>query len=496
VLIGNCGFGFAPVHADARERAMLTMTRNEAVPLASMQQGMPWDWETFPEFLDSVDRTPKSVNVLAYQPITPLMVWVMGLERAKAGELPTDAEHAEMCRLLNEAMDAGARGWSTQRMGNRSVQRDYDGTPMPSDLMHDETALALAQVLADRNDGFIQYTYVDFGSIFDGNFNVMVDQVRPHLEKVAEVSGRPVLVGGAGEADFDWLQSCHERGLRIYGQGATVTIVNMPQITNLAEAPNIFDLSLAWCDATVGTVDEKKAKFADPAVREKMRAELPLLQGAYGPMDNWVVIRTHKPEFQKYDELPLGKVAADLGKDAFDAFCDLNIADDMLTKWLVEFQLAGGTNEQNILTHEGWSKDPYMIPGISDGGAHTKYASAGHYATRYLMTYVREYGWHSLEEAHWRLSALPAYCAGFADRGTLVEGAPADIVVYDLDALDITERETAYDYPGNEWRVVDHAKGYQNTLVNGEVTMEGDAQTNVPSGRLLRHGKADLPAYA
>ena len=85
VVIGNCGFGFAPVHAEERERAMLTMTRNEAVPLAAMQEGMPWDWETFPEFLDSVDRTAKSVNVLPYVPLDPLMVWVMGLERRQGG---------------------------------------------------------------------------------------------------------------------------------------------------------------------------------------------------------------------------------------------------------------------------------------------------------------------------------------------------------------------------------------------------------------------------
>src|SRR5262249_26511647 len=142
VVIGNCGFGFAPVAPSHREGAMLSMTRNEAVPLECMQQGMPWDWVTFPEFLGSVERTPKSVNVAALMPLTPLMIWTMGLERAKAGELPTTDEHAEMQRLLHEAMDAGARGFSAQRMGPKSIQRDYDGTPMVTDIMHDETMLA------------------------------------------------------------------------------------------------------------------------------------------------------------------------------------------------------------------------------------------------------------------------------------------------------------------------------------------------------------------
>jgi N-acyl-D-aspartate/D-glutamate deacylase len=105
VVIGNCGFGFAPIEPDMRERAMLTMTRVEAIPYESMKQGMPWDWITYPEFLDSVDRRPKAVNVLPYVPVAPLLVWVMGFERAKAGELPTDAEHRELRR-------SSARRWT------------------------------------------------------------------------------------------------------------------------------------------------------------------------------------------------------------------------------------------------------------------------------------------------------------------------------------------------------------------------------------------------
>jgi N-acyl-D-amino-acid deacylase len=130
-----------------------------------------------------------------------------------------------------------------------------------------------------------------------------------------------------------------------------------------------------------------------------------------------------------------------------------------------------------------------MIPGVSDGGAHTKGGSGGHYTTLYLNHYVRKHGWHDLEEAHWRLSGLPAYCAGFRDRGVIAEGAAADIVVYDFENLEITEPEKVYDYPGGDWRVVDHAAGYRNVLVNGEITIEDDAQTNVASGHLLRNGR-------
>jgi N-acyl-D-amino-acid deacylase len=490
VVIGNCGFGFAPVRKEERERAMLTMTRNEAVPLKAMQEGMPWDWETFPEFLASLERTPKSVNLLAYVPLNPLMVWAMGLERAKSGVLPTDEEHAEMGRMLNEAMEAGACGLSSQRMGSKSVQRDYDGTPMATDIMHDETMLYLAKVLGDRGEGTIQYTYIDFAAMFSGQADAMNSIVRPHIEDVARVSGRPILVGGAGEADSTWIKACHEKGLRVFGMATVNTIVAPKLATNLAEAPNLVDFSEAWCQATVGSWDEVKAKFADPKVRDSMRADLPLLQMGLGKIEDWVLLRGVNPDIAKFDEHPLSFVADAMGyEDLVDAFCEINIADELRTTWYFTLgDLTGG--EGHLKMYEEIAADPYSIPGISDGGAHTKYSTSGHYPTRYLMAFVREHGWHTLEEAHWRLSALPALAAGFRDRGTLVEGAPADIVVYDLDELDISETERADDYPGNEWRIVDHPKGYHYILVNGQVTMEHDVQTEARSGQLLRHGAA------
>ena len=154
VALGNCGFGFAPSRAEDRDRAMLGMTRNEAIPYDAMKAGMPWDWVTFPEFIDSLTRTPKGVNCLTYVPLTPLYAWVMGWEEAKKRR-PTEAELEEMCRLIHEAMDAGACGWSAQVLGPKSIQRDYDGTPMVTDLLSEHEILTFAKVLAERDEGFI-----------------------------------------------------------------------------------------------------------------------------------------------------------------------------------------------------------------------------------------------------------------------------------------------------------------------------------------------------
>ncbi len=185
LVLGNCGFGFAPVAPENRDRAMLSMSRVEAIPFDSMKEGMLWDWVTFPEFLDSLERVPKGVNVISYVPVGPLMIWVMGLEAAKTRE-PTEAELAEMCRLIEVGMDAGACGWSVQRLGEgfTSVQRDYDGSPMVTDVMSDETCLAFAEVLRKRGGGHIQITQAKEKDFRDD---------LAFVEKLAETANCPVL---------------------------------------------------------------------------------------------------------------------------------------------------------------------------------------------------------------------------------------------------------------------------------------------------------------
>ena len=136
-VIGNCGFGFAPVKPEDRDRAMLTMSRNEAVPLESMQAGMPWDWETYPEFLDSLDRTPKGINLMSYMPLNPLLMYVMGLDAAKSRPASGN-EMQRMQSLMREGLAAGGCGWSAQLGTEAEVQRDYDGSFMITNTMAEE----------------------------------------------------------------------------------------------------------------------------------------------------------------------------------------------------------------------------------------------------------------------------------------------------------------------------------------------------------------------
>jgi N-acyl-D-aspartate/D-glutamate deacylase len=478
VVIGNCGFGFAPVQPEMRERAMMSMTRVEAIPLASMEAGMPWDWVTFPEFLDSVERTPKAMNILPYMPIGPLLIWVMGFEAAKAGRMPTAAEHAEMCRLLNEAMDAGACGWSAQRMlptGPAAVQRDFDGTPMPTDVMHDETCREFAKVLRRRNDGFMQMLLVSGNNAKDQAF----------YEEMAELSGRPIVMNVVQAFDnrpeihrriLAWLKSCRERGIRVVGQGLTTDA----GFTFTFENWNLFDDSKPWLEATTGTFEERKAKLADPARRAALRDKLPIT--ATGPLPGIVIVGPQLEKNKQWADHTLSLAGQKMGKHPVDVMLDMAVEEDLKT----EFFAAPPNGNIDYLREI--VADPYVLFGVSDGGAHTKFLTAGRYPTETICKVVRQHNMISLEEAHWRLSALPAQVAGFTGRGVLAKGAPADIIVYDYDKLAVLGEEIVHDLPGKEWRRIQRATGYRYVLINGEVTIENDQQTGRYSGQLLRHG--------
>ena len=476
VVIGNCGFGFAPVAPEDQERAMLTMTRTEAIPYESMKAGMPWDWVTFPEFLDSVERTPKGLNILPYVPIAPLMVWVMGREEAKSGRMPTDDEHREMVRLLHEGMAAGGCGWSAQRFGEDSVQCDYDGTPMPTDIMHQETCVEFAKVLADRNEGFIQMSLIPSVSGFE--------EIEQKYEELALASGRPILYNAIQALDSDpsrhrnllaWIERCRQKGLRIYGQ----LVSTSAGFTFTFHDWNLWDDDPAWREATMGTVEERKSKLADPTRRASLKNDP---TGAVtASFDDVIILEVKREDMKHLENLTLREAGEKEGKHPVDAMLDLAVADDMATTFY-----SPAVGEKNEFLKE-LVNDSTLL-GVSDGGAHTKFFCGGRYSTESITRMVREMNMMSLEEAHWRLSAQPAACAGFRDRGVLREGAPADIVVYDYDNLEILPTEVVHDLPGKEWRRVQKAKGYRAVLVNGEMTLENDQNTGNIPGKLLRHG--------
>ncbi len=490
VVLGNCGFGFAPVKPDFRERSMLTMTRTEAIPYDAMKVGMNWDWETIPQYLDSLDRTTKGVNCIQYLPTASLMTYVMGLEAAKSRPA-TAAERQEMQRILSEGMDAGLCGFSLQRLGPNSVQADYDGSPMVTDTMADEDILNLAEVLRRRGDGFIQITQAEGEIKKDLAF----------LERLAEVAQRPVLHNAIVPARKDpkvhrrslqWLDRVRAKGLPIYGQTGTVR-------TGFAftlEHWNLYDASPAWRELTTGTKKEKLAKMQNPALREAVKREaeeadrrLQVIQAGVGGSIPGLLVQNDggKPALEKYLGKSLGQIAQEENKTPIDVMLDLSIASELNIEFLGPNKGFNGEFMAEMI-----NDSDYTFPGVSDGGAHTKFFTGGAFTTDFLSWLVRDEQRITLEEAHYRMSALPAKAAGFKERGVLRPGWAADVVVYDLNGLGIEPDwigEVVHDFPGGEWRRIQRAKGYHSIIVNGEETFRDGKCSGATPGRLLRQGR-------
>jgi N-acyl-D-amino-acid deacylase len=492
LVLGNCGFGFAPCKPDFRERSMLTMTRTEAIPYESMKAGMKWDWETIPEYLDSLDRTPKGINCIQYMPTASLMTYVMGLEAAKTRPA-NEKERAEMARLLAEGMDAGLCGFSIQRLGKDSTQADFDGSPMVTDTMCDEDIFNLARVLRDRDEGFMEIT--------QGTEDVRRDLA--FVETLAGVAQRPLLWQAVVPTRKDpeihrrslrWIERNRAKGLPIFGQAGTVR----SGFAFTLEHWNLYDASPAWRAITTGTTAEKLEKMKNPELRKAVIQEteeadkrLRAIQAGVGGHPKHLIVQwvENNEELEKHVGKSLGQIGAEEHKDPVEVMLDLSIATNLKAEFLGPNR---GFNPDYMA--EIINNSQFTFPGVSDGGAHTKFFTGGAFTTDFLTWMVRDEQKITLEEAHYRMSALPAHAAGFKDRGVLREGTWADVVVYDLKGLASEPEwvgEVVHDLPGGEWRRVQHAHGYRSIIVNGVETFENGKCTEATPGKLLRHGRAE-----
>ena len=299
-------------------------------------------------------------------------------------------------------MDAGALGWSAQRTGAHSIQADYDGTPMVTDTMSEDDLLAFARALGRRGEGFIQLT----------NATGDLQKDLKLCEDVALAAGRPVLfnvVLAVTELPWvhkmfvDWLASCHARGIPMFGQANSI---RAPFRFTL-EDWNLFDSSPAWNKALTGTHDEKKRKLADPELVRAMAAEsdagmlqTPILGG---PIAGHVFEGAkNAPELDRYIGQSVGEIAGALGVHPVEAMVQLSLASDLSAGFLTK----SATSDNAEFVGELLAS-PYAIPGVSDGGAHTKFLTSGSYTTDTLAWLVRDTKRMTLEDAHYKLSYLP-----------------------------------------------------------------------------------------
>ena len=489
VAIGNCGFGFAPVRPEDRERAMLRMERTETIPLSIMQTGMRWDWVTFPEFLDSLDNHGLGVNAASLVPYSPLRAWVMGNEAARDPNYQAKPEEvAQMKHLLREALEAGGFGFSaTFSMANR----DYDGGYLPTQVAPREEYLEMAAVLRDYNRGSIEWT---MGRALQG---LKLD----FLIELAKTSGRPLNWNAIvydptnptnWRRQLDWTEKAYREAVVL-----PVDICLPVEFEFTLETMGLFDQLPAWNEATVGSLEERKAKLSDPARRPALKKDMEggvmgrprrrdrddgeAAQVSMFQWDQTFVDDVHLDKNTHLQGRSISDIATEQGKHPVDAMLDLAIEEDFKT----EFSMPSLLNDNDEAVGQ-IIKHPLCLIGASDGGAHTKFLTSGRYPTHFLAHWVRDKGLMTLEEAHWRLSTMLGWAIGIRDRGWLREGMPADIVVYDLEKLAVQPMETVTDLPNNDWRRVQKATGYHYTLVNGSVTFEGQTCTGALPGKMLR----------
>ena len=493
VTIGNCGFGFAPLRPQDADRAMLALSRTEAIPLEPMRVSMKVDWETFPQYMDRLSRMPLGVNVSHLFPLAPAVAYVMGGFDDAKKRFPNKEEMATITGLYKEAVQAGAAGWSAQRLvpeSRVSVQRDYDGTPMITDILPDEFYMDMAKAMNEVGEGCIQFTQ---SGASESSFGVEDDF--KFLEKMTKTAGRPLLYNAllisdkhpeSHRAQLNWVNAANERGARVFGQGVTARA----PVRMTLEDWNLFDGMPAWKEATLGTVEERKAKLSKPELRKEMREDydtggMDTMNVIFGEFHKFIARKVRNTDLKlQYEGMSVEQIAEKEGKHIIDAMLDLSVADDLRTEW------AGPVANANIEGYKELMSSPYTLPGVSDGGAHVKFITPAIYPTEVLSWLVREQGILSLEEAHFRLSGIMAWAAGITDRGTLRAGQAADIVVYNADTVKALPGEIAHDLPANEWRRVQKAEGYKNILVNGEETFQNGECTGNISGALLRNGAA------
>ncbi|MCB2073194.1 MAG: amidohydrolase family protein [Novosphingobium sp.] len=485
VVNANCGFGVAPVRERDMERAMLMLETTEQIPVAHQRAALPWDWESFPEYLERVRALPKGVNIMTYLPLNLLMVYVMGIEAAKT-RAPTPPELAEMHRLINEAMDAGAIGISMSCMGAEGNSHlDCDGSPMPTDTASHETVLDICRALVERGEGVIQLLshlviYGDRG-------------LTERLLELAKGSGVTVihnafmtsdLMPGKVEEDLAWLDSMRAKGFDI--------------VANVLVSRGWIEAGMRQLDVSCGmlsavrriaackTEEEVLQLVSDPDYIRAFSEEYATkgaTNGANGLEGQIVINVGEDPDLQPFLDRTLGEIATAEGRDVVEVMLDL-AARSKLALQIRSPQISSTDPAQAARLFGHYA----TVIGGSDGGAHTKSFGMGHAPTDMLLWLAHDTGLMTLEELHFHLGLKVARALQIMDRGAVLPGFWADLLVYDLDELyfDTQRYEIVHDMPGGDWRRKGKAGGYAYILVNGVVTHERDTPTGATPGRLLR----------
>ena len=472
VVMGNCGVGIAPCRPAAREITMRDLVNVEAIPFEVLEQGITWDWESFPQYLDAAARRKPSLNLAFLAPLTPFRHYVMG--EASMEREATQDETANIKALLGEAMDAGAFGFSStllnQHMG-------YAGRPLACRNASRGELKAYCNALKERSKGSIEIAMTK-------QIGVMDDPELELLDFMLRESARPITFIAMFDRDdiSEAVRTSLRKAAPMIARGARPQTSPLP-LTREINMRNPFSFAAfpSWKRVFEDKSKEAQAAvYRDPAFRAQFREDLKR-PAAFG---NWERITVHEVKSAALKNLEgqtVAELAAAQGKDGVDAFLDLTLADDLDN----EFTMTSFNNRIDRMAEI--LNNPDMLLGLGDGGAHLDMLCDSGYPTYVLGTWVRERKVLTLEHAVRRMTSDPADFFGIKDRGRLMPGLAADVAIFDPATVgSIGRPERRYDLPGGAKRMVMRSQGIEYTVVNGQVTWERGALTGASAGVVLR----------
>ncbi len=472
VVMGNCGVGIAPCKPAAREVAAWDLVNVEAIPFEALSKGISWEWESFPDFLTAAARRGAGINLAFLAPLTPFRHYVLGDESMEREATP--AETTQVAALLQEAVGAGAFGFSTtilpQHIG-------YEGRPLACRLASTDELKAYANVLRDAGRGAIEIALTRCAG------RVSEDE-QGLLEFLLDESQRPVTwLAMASRPDQPEASADTLRRLEpLIKRGGVPQVLCKPFVVqmDLRNPFSFADMEL-WQPVFNQPLEKQKEFYRNPEFRRAFRAELKkphLFQGRWNRVE---VLETASPALKQYERKTVGEIAEQRHEDPLDTFFNLALEDDLNIQYTMQQYHEEGI--QRLIT------DPRTMIGLSDGGAHVNMLCDAGYCTYLLGTWVRERQALTLENAIRRITSEPADFFGIKDRGRLKVGLPADVAIFDERKIGSAKRARMQnDLPGGGRRLVMPAEGVEYTIVNGDVLYEQGRHTGYLPGQVLRSG--------
>ncbi len=484
VVAGNCGLTLAPVAPADRDFMTRLLARVEAIPIEALSAGVEYTWQSYPEFLDAVAAGPLGLNMA-------FMVGHSALRRAAMGEAASERaataeELDQMRRLLGEALAAGGVGFST---ANVATQVDGDGRPTPPNFATYEEFIELSRVCGEHPGTSIEFIP---GSFLVGFSDEEIDL----MAQMSAAADRPLnwntpLINKAAPDLFRrqlWATDvARERGGRVV---PLYMAQNGPTQQDFLRG-YVFRALPGWGWLFDLPVSQRITALTDPATRERLRAALEAetaglavtMRTSWG---QYTINDIRDPALRHLEGKRISDLAAATGTTDFDAVLDVAVA-ARLEVGFVRYSYTDADDWSNAARVEVL-KDPRVVLGASDAGAHTDMMVGADFPTRCLGELVREKGVFSLEELVHQFTDVPARLYGLRDRGRLVQGAWADVVIFDPDRVGAGPLRTVADLPAGASRLLTEPEGVHHVLVAGEALVTEGKVTEARSGKLLRSG--------